>query len=192
MTGQDEAAWAQALVSGAAIVISSLIAVFVPWNERRIVRQREERARLDVHCSVSESGGLKLLIGYLPEFHHQALSATVQLVEPKDACVYKGEPDGVEDGRIVGRIGSLANNLRYNGTPLIKYNSIEQPDLYQGFMFIEYPDERKGPVKAKVKISLLTHGNRLIAEYALDLTPDNVDFWPNGAPIAVLDYRRKF
>ena len=182
----DAAAWAQAWVSGAAILASSAIAVFVPWNERRVARNRQEQARLSVYCLTSEGDGLEVLVSYRPEFHHHALSVTLSLLEPADARVYKGEVEPIGEGatKLTGRVGGLAQNVRYNGVPLIK-RSEEFDGPFQGFLYVLYPDERRGPFKAKVKITILGHGNYIIAERTLQITPQNVDFWPNGAPHAV-------
>lgn len=187
----DGAAWAQAWISGAAIIISGAIAVFVPWNERRLTRRREDRARLDVDCRVSVDGGLELLIGYRPEFHHQALSVGVSLLEPDDARVYKGVFEGGSaDQRPTGKKGSLATNLRYNGVGLARRPQSGASNLYQCFLFIEYPDERRGPNRARIRIDVLTHGNHLIAQHTMYVTPMDAEFWPNGAPHVLLDVRK--
>ncbi len=90
MVGPDAAAWAQAYLSAAAIVVSGALAVLVPWNERRLATRREERARLDIECERSATGGLKVLITYFPQFKTYALGVSMSLLEPTDAKVYKG------------------------------------------------------------------------------------------------------
>ena len=190
--GQDAAAWWQAIVSGIAIIASGLIAVFVPWNERRQQRQREDRARLDIDAQCSIDGGLELFLVYRPEFHHHALSVTVQLVDPPDARLYRGRIDWDKSNgtRPKGSKNFLATNVRYHGAPLERWEISNTPNQYVALMYVEYPDERRGPGRATVEVSIMMHGNQMIARERLDVSAMNVEFYPDGPPMLILDKRR--
>ncbi len=191
MSGGDAAAWWQAIIGGVAIVASGAIAVFVPWNERRQQRRREDRARLDIDARTSQDGGLQLLIIYRPEFHHHALSATVSLIEPVDARLYRGKTVWSQDPtRPTAVKGSLATNVRYNAVPLVEWEKSRIANQFVGFMFVEYPDERRGPATAKLRVSIMLHGNRMIAQHDVTVSAMDVEFFPNGGPNIVIDMRR--
>ena len=191
VAGNETAAWAQALISGVAILASASIAVFVPWNERRVARRREDRNRLDVEARSSPDGGLELLIAYRPEFHHGALSASISLIEPSDARLYRGVTQWPENSsrRPVGKKGSLATNVRYHSVPLVSPLGIDPGNKYVGFMFVEYPDERRGPGRAKIEVRVLMHGNWMIARHTVSASAMDVEFYPQGAPPIVIDIR---
>jgi hypothetical protein len=191
MGASETAAWWQAIISGIAIIASGLIAVFVPWNERRVARRRADRARLDVDTRVSNNGGLELLISYKPEFHHQALSVGVTLIVPSDACLYRGQLEWpkARGERPTGVKGSLATSVRYNGVPLLMPPGGSRENIFQGFMFIEYPDERKGPSRATIQVDVLAHGNRLTAREKMEISPTDAEFYSNDPPRVLLDAR---
>lgn len=192
MSASDAAAWWQAIIGGVAIVASGAIAVFVPWNERRHQRRREDRARLDIDARTSKDGGLELLIIYRPEFHHHALSATVNLLSPTDARLYRGKTIWPNDAkRPTATKGSLATNVRYHAVPLIEWEGSRVDNQFAGFMFIEYPDERRGPGKAKLQISIMLHGNLMIARHEVTVSAMDVEFFPNGGPSVIIDMRAK-
>lgn len=186
----DVAAWAQAYLSAAAILASGALAVFVPWNERRIARQRADTARLDVECRRSKAGGLELTISYTPEFKNHSLGATVQLLEPNGARVYKGalQETRLANGEVVTErvLGALNESVTYNAVPLLRKNHESGPDVHQGVIFVEYPDERDGPRTAKIKINILSHGNYRIIERALRVSPINDAYYERGAPVAII------
>ena len=191
MSGSDAAAWWQAIIGGIAIVASGAIAVFVPWNERRQQRRREDRARLDIDARTSRDGGLELLIMYRPEFHHHALSATVTLLDPGDARLYRGRTIWSNDQlRPTAEKGSLATNVRYHAVPLVEWEKSRIANQYVGFMFVEYPDERRGPGKAKLRISVMLHGNLMIAQHDVTVSAMDVEFFPNGGPNVIIDMRK--
>ena len=190
MSGSDAAAWWQAIIGGVAIVASGAIAVFVPWNERRQQRRREDRARLDIDARTSRDGGLELLIMYRPEFHHHALSATVSLLDPVDARLYRGKTIWRNDqSRPGAEKGSLANNVRYHAVPLVEWEKSRVANQYVGFMFVEYPDERRGPGKAKLRISVMLHGNLMIARHDVTVSAMDVEFFAHGGPNVIIDMR---
>lgn len=197
MTGADAAAWAQAYLSAAAIVASSVFAVMVPWNERRLNRKREERARLGVECRRSKSGGLEVVVTYVPEFQNYSVGISLQLIDPSDARVYKGKIVKLMGANgysaIDHVVGALGENVRYNAVSLelADHNSVSR-NAYRGVMFIEYPDERVGPARAKVKVSVLIHGNYLLDERTLQLTAVDDEYYARGGPIAVIKSSRPF
>lgn len=163
----------------------------MPWNERRHARNRETRSRLDVECRRSSEGGLELIIGYRPEFHHHALSASVSLKSPQDACVYRGQfQDDYDLGNAAGVKAELNEHLRYNGVALFRRDRNLDPTLFQGLVYIEYPDERRGPRRADIRIDILLHGNQLIARHNLTVSPTNEEIWSGSAPHVILDIRK--
>lgn len=192
MAGSEAAAWAQAYLSAAAIVLSSIIAVFVPWNERRLNRRREEAARLGIECRRSKSGGLEVSVTYVPEYQNYSVGVSLQLRSPSDAYVYKGEtvkremPDGSSVLEHV--LGPLGENVRYNAISLQPASG----DAFGGVLFIEYPDKRVGPFRAKVKVTVLIHGNYLLHERTLTLTAIDDEYYGRGGPIAVIKSSRPF
>ena len=86
-----DSGWAQAIISGVAILASGGIAVLVPSLERRAARKREDRARLDITTTRWAPGGLRLDIRYVPEFTHTALRAYVAVKSP-DTRLMLGRP----------------------------------------------------------------------------------------------------
>ena len=187
--GADAAAWAQAYLSAAAIVFSTAIAVFVPWNERRLNRRREEAARLGIECRRSDTGGLEVVIAYTPEFQNYAVGVSMWLKSPTDARVYKGLFAGGENGANECRPDGLGESVRYNAVSLREYDN---SGIYRGCMFIEYPDERKGPLRADVELSVLIHGNYLIHKRTLHLTAIDDQHYGRGGPVAVIKSSRPF
>jgi len=81
----DAAAWAQAWLSGAAILASGVFAVWVPRHERRVAREASDRQRLSVETERFPPAGLYVTFRYRPEFWHVGLTCRVTLLEPKDA-----------------------------------------------------------------------------------------------------------
>ena len=182
----DIAAWAQACVSGVAILVSGAIAVFVPWNERRIARKRDEDARLDVECRHDAVGGLELLFIYRPQFHNASLSLSVTLVEPADAKLFKGEMTDLssEIPDVRGKATDLAQrDVRRNAITLKR---VRESDDYRGLMYVRYGDERSGPDSAKIIVHVLKHGNYLITESKLHITAQDSIYHVRDAPIAVI------
>lgn len=190
MPGADAAAWAQAYLSAAAIVVSGALAVFVPWNERRLARNRQDEARLNVECSRSDSTGLRLRISYLPEFRNHAVGASIEVIEPKGAFVYKGvivgeDAYGDHSDRVVP--GRLDTTLRYNAVPLMMSSNPNLPKgTHEGVMFVEYGSDKEGPKTAKIKVSILRHGNHLIMSKTMRVSPVDEEHYVNGPPVAVL------
>ncbi|WP_426163891.1 hypothetical protein [Sandarakinorhabdus sp. DWP1-3-1] len=177
----DAAAWAQAYLSAAAILASGALAIFVPWNERRLTRLREQAARLGIECRRSTSGGLEIVISYVPEFHYYAIGASLYLMTPTDARVYKGQNEG--DENIQGRLG---RNVRYNAVSLLRDRKVPTQNVHSGVMIIEYPDERSGPKSAEVRIDVLVHGNHRIFSKKIRLTAIDDQYYLNGGPTAIL------
>lgn len=189
MASADAAAWAQAYLSAAAILVSGGLAVFVPWNERRLTKKREEAARLSVESSRSDTGGLRLEITYTPEFQSHAIGAMVRVIEPVDAYVFQGivfgdDPHGDHSDRVIpGKLNTLS---RYNAVSLLPYNSYGQGRSLRGVMFVEFCDQREGPTTARIEISVLRHGNYLAYKRTLRVSQSDAVRYGNGAPIAVI------
>lgn len=191
MAGGDAAAWAQAYLSAAAIVVSGALAVFVPWNERRLNRKRQDEGRLAVECRRSTGGGLEVTFSYTPEFQSYAVGVSVAVLEPGDARVYKGkivEHQGADGYSAFERvIGGLGQNVRYNAISLLRTNEPSfAPETLRGVVFVEYPDEREGPFRVKARIDVLIHGNFRIFTRTMNLTAIDDEYYAQGGPIAVI------
>ncbi len=190
MAGADAAAWAQAYLSAAAIVVSGGLAVLVPWNERRLARKRQEESRLNVQCERSDSTGLRLRISYLPEFRNHAVGANIEVIEPKGAYVFQGvilgqNEYGDHSDRVIP--GRLDTTLRYNAVPLLETNNRDLPrGTHEGIMFIEYDLDRTGPKTAKIKVSILRHGNHLVMSKIMRVSPIDETHYQDGPPVAIL------
>ena len=191
----DSAAWAQAYLSAAAILVSGGLAVFVPWNERRLARRREDRARLGIEVRRSNSGGLEVNLRYTPEFQNYAIGASLRIISPSDARVYKGlsSKHVAEDGCVIDErvIGSLGHNVRYNAISL-RPSDNTNCSYFEGLMLIEYPDERPGPFTADVQIDILYHGNYRRLSRKLRISAIDDEYYANGGPIAVIVGKRDF
>ena len=191
----DAAAWAQAYLSAAAILVSGALAVFVPWNERRLARHREDRARLGIEVRRSNSGGLEVNLRYTPEFQNYAIGASITILSPSGARVYKGisTKHVADDGCVTDerRIGALGQNVRYNAISLQPSENTNYL-YFEGLMLVEYPDERPGPFSAEVRIDILYHGNYRILSRKVRISAIDDEYYSHGGPIAVIVGKRDF
>lgn len=80
----DTAAWAQAWISGAAILASGAFAVWVPRHERKVASEAANLQRLAIDTEIFPPAGLTVLIRYRPEFWHVGHVCKVTLLEPGD------------------------------------------------------------------------------------------------------------
>ena len=188
MSDPDAAAWAQAWISGVAIIVSGAIAVFVPWNEKRLEKRREARSRLSASAARSVHGGLKVRISFRPEFLNSAIGATLKVLAPPGAYVYTDDSVYSPSQGTVSKNLGLASNPTINGVSLTRVIGSD-PIEYEGFLIVTYPDERAGPNRISVEIDVLIHGNRLIQRTKLIVSPIGEVLWPGNVPNILLDQR---
>ncbi len=189
MGSGDAAAWAQAYLSAAAILVSGALAVFVPWNERRLTRRREEDARLSVESSRSDTGGLRLEVTYTPQFQSHAIGVMVRVIEPTDAYVFQGVVVGetssgdFSEQVVPGKLGTLS---RYNAVSLLPNLVFANDAALRGVLFVEFGDEREGPRTALIEIGILRHYNYLASKRTMRVSQSDTGYYGNGAPIVVI------
>lgn len=189
MGSGDAAAWAQAYLSAAAILVSGALAVFVPWNERRLTRRREEDARLSVESSRSDTGGLRLEVTYTPQFQSHAIGVMVRVIEPTDAYVFQGVVVGetssgdFSEQVVPGKLGTLS---RYNAVSLLPNLVFANDAALRGVLFVEFGDEREGPRTALIEIGILRHYNYLASKRKMRVSQSDTGYYGNGAPIVVI------
>jgi hypothetical protein len=82
------AAWVQAV--GALVGIG--IAIYLPWNDRKIDREERASSRLQITTSRrADSGLLQVHFRYDPEQKHSGLEIVVSIVSPKSAYLFDGQ-----------------------------------------------------------------------------------------------------
>lgn len=82
-------AWAQAILSGVAIVASGAIAVFVPQAERERERRRTMAARIRVTASTIREDVLKVYVAFLPEERNTGVIAKITVLEPANVVAFE-------------------------------------------------------------------------------------------------------
>lgn len=176
MDGSVAAAWAQAWLSAAAIVFSSVFAVLVPARERRLKAREENRRRLNVTTLRSPPAGLRLEIEYLPEFTHVGLNARVALKSPTKAAVHHTRQETnpaqiggdyirhVLDGPALGNIAT---------TRLTRLDN-EQP--FSGVLLLLPADDAPiSPIstisRAKLLVEIMTDAGEILLKTPLTVSP---------------------
>lgn len=165
------AAWAQAWLSGLAIIASGAFAVLVPALEQRQRERRENRKRLAVTTTRSAPAGLAVDITYLPEFTHIGLFARVKLTAPPEATLQGrkgGRRTNAVGGQFIDRIGTmrlvrLDNERGFSGSLLI-LPAAETPAIIQS---------------AHVQVEIFTDAKVRLLRVAMHVTPidESKSYW---------------
>jgi hypothetical protein len=160
-----DAAWAQAWLSGAGILISGGFAVLVPYLERRGRRKDENRKRLRVTTTRSEPSGLRVELGYDPEFTHVGLVARVTLLSP-EALLRMMDP--VVNPAMVGDSHSYlrVSGAAVDGVAHLRLARLDRDGSFEGgLLILPLPENTNGTInKATLRIEVRTDvGQRLLA-----------------------------
>lgn len=171
----------QAAVAGVAIIASAGIAVWVPSRERKIARQHQDRARLDITTTRWPPAGLQLDISYRPEFTHVGLRARLTLLTDGSiralrlasnpaqtalghALLEQGSPFIGNKGE-VPLVRSQANGPFIGGLILLPRGEVSRPE--------------DGMNRARIRVEVLTDGDDVLTRATLVVTPidEARSFW---------------
>ena len=182
-----DAAWAQAYLSGAAILASGAFAVLIPLIERRQIAKREARARLNITTTRWAPNSLKLEIHYVPEFTHVGLSANVLLLSPNIRLV-RGRPC-----LNPAPIGHPGNYVRYEfDGPFIgnqgQVRLLRSDDgIFTGVMFLQPGDESLATAilsEANIRVAIVTDSGEVLQTTSLHVSPiDDAQRIPTSSPL---------
>lgn len=179
-----DSGWAQAWISGAAILASGGFAIWVPWRERRISRRLADSQRFGVETERFPPAGLSLTIRYRPEFWHVGISCRVTLLNPRQAQLvpmrsvvnsgqvigggyFREEPDGV----YVEGFGPI--RLLRDAEGILSGSVRVMPPLSDGNAIV------KG---ARLRFEIITDAGDDI--YRTELTVSPIDRTPSDVPYA--------
>lgn len=164
----------QAAVAAIAIVVSGVIAVAVPWNDRRKQQQRENRARLNITTTVWEPAGLQLELAYKPEFTHVGLSGRLRLIEPRGVLktMYMvSNPPLTDLGHLRFELGGAFTG----GGGQIRLVRRDVDSLFGGAIVILPPGGAHSPAdalkRARVEVQVVTDDGEQLLKTKLTVTP---------------------
>ena len=174
------AAWAQALLSGAAIAFSGFFAVWVPRQERKAQRERESRSRFDVTTTRFEPAGLRLDISYRPEFNHVGIYARVTLLSPPDAQLMAMRM-ATNPAPINGRhVRHEPDGVCLDGIGYARLVQFDNEDALSGVLLLLPPMTSNSPLaKARLRFEIWTDSKALLLSDELEVSPidEARSFW---------------
>lgn len=176
--GGDLAAWAQAITSTLAV----LVALYLPWAQRRKDDKRAALGRLAVKTETVRPGlyddeGLNRLlivsISYLPEDHRSGLVARITVLNPAGcgivprALVTADPRRSQEDGAFVGLAFTPERTVQ---TPL-DVHLPSHPEHFGAVLYVSNPDTWDR--KARLKVDVLTNTTYpvLLLSTKVDVSP---------------------
>ncbi|WP_332768556.1 hypothetical protein [Phenylobacterium sp.] len=149
--GATSAAWAQAILSGVAILASGVFAVLVPYFERRTTERQEHERRLKLRTSERFEGGILIQVRYFPIDHHVGLTCMMHFIDDSEA-----------------KITVWPNGIVHNRTATFALERIASGDdnEYGGIVSYE-PPARRSPVEATIEVRIRTDfGQQLLRRVA--------------------------
>lgn len=171
-----KAAWAQAILSGLAILFSSGFAVWVPWRERRAKAHEENRRRLNVTTLRSAPSGLRIEIGYLPEFTHIGLKARVTLKSPAGAVLHHTRPE-TNPAPIDGNyLRHVLDGAAIDGTAVVRLSRLDNEEAFSGVvLLLPSHDAAASPAsiipKANIVFDIETDAGERLLSVPLEVSP---------------------
>jgi hypothetical protein len=168
-----DAAWAQAYLTGAAILVSGILAVLVPYWERRSARKREESARLDITTTRWPSDGLRLEIAYRPEFTNMGISATISVRSSDDARLILGRPstNPVPMGN-GSRIRHEMAGPFIGNSGQVRLLPLDDYEVFTGVVFLLPSDASKSGLQtAHISVRILTAAGGELLKHELIVSP---------------------
>lgn len=169
-----DADWAQAWISGAAILASGVFAVWVPWRERRIQDREANRRRFDVDTERFQPSGLTVNITYQPEFNHIGLACRVTLLAPEAAQLVKMR-EAFNPGTMVqsGHVIQEAAGVFIGGVGVAQLQRAPTGVLFGSVRILPPPNTGIVIEKARLRFEIISDsGERL---YRVDLSVSPVD-----------------
>ena len=171
--GAVDAAWAQAYLTGAAILVSGILAVLVPYWERRFARKREEFARLDITTTRWSSDGLRLEIAYRPAFTHMGISATITVHSPNDARLVLGRP--TTNPAPMGNGSHIRHEMAgpfIGNSGRVRLLPLDDYEVFTGVMFLLPSDTFKSGLQtAHISVRILTAAGGELLKHELIVSP---------------------
>lgn len=156
--GSNAAAWAQAWLSGLAIIASGTLAVYVPWYERRLIRIRSARDRLSITTRRNAGGGLLIQVSYKPRHLNVGTEARVSLVGQSAQRLHPGLKL-TKDQSLHRALFAVIDNVTLPGERAVRVRLthdrlVDPPDIYTGAVFVL--DPATADVKSLIAVEIWT------------------------------------
>lgn len=168
-------AWAQAVLSGLAIVASGAFAVIVPQLDRDRERRRASAGRLKITANTYREDVLRIFVEYIPEERSAGVMARISVLEPANLVFFEKFGGGVRD-RIAGTVTpqSLPELQTLSRTIQLRFETDRQiyGDSVGCAVFLVPNNGEQWDRKARIRVQAWTDvAPKLLSERTLYVSP---------------------